>query len=66
MALTKEEVNAFVRLDIDPGTITWQRGTRDIKENTSKETFAVAAETVFPGKMGKRAQLVTPSLSLVG
>uniref|UniRef100_A0A8C0UCS9 formate--tetrahydrofolate ligase n=1 Tax=Cyanistes caeruleus TaxID=156563 RepID=A0A8C0UCS9_CYACU len=25
MALTKEEVNAFVRLDIDPGTITWQR-----------------------------------------
>lgn len=31
MALTKEEVNAFVRLDIDPGTITWQRGTEDIK-----------------------------------
>uniref|UniRef100_A0A663LWZ3 C-1-tetrahydrofolate synthase, cytoplasmic n=1 Tax=Athene cunicularia TaxID=194338 RepID=A0A663LWZ3_ATHCN len=25
MALTKEEVNLFVRLDIDPGTITWQR-----------------------------------------
>ncbi|KAF2982246.1 hypothetical protein EK904_008812 [Melospiza melodia maxima] len=25
MALTKEEINAFVRLDIDPGTITWQR-----------------------------------------
>ncbi|XP_066045083.1 C-1-tetrahydrofolate synthase, cytoplasmic isoform X2 [Chamaea fasciata] len=25
MALTKEEVNAFVRLDIDPTTITWQR-----------------------------------------
>ncbi|KAM6131009.1 C-1-tetrahydrofolate synthase, cytoplasmic isoform 2-T2 [Pterocles gutturalis] len=24
-ALTKEEVNLFVRLDIDPGTITWQR-----------------------------------------
>uniref|UniRef100_A0A8C0BQ70 C-1-tetrahydrofolate synthase, cytoplasmic n=1 Tax=Buteo japonicus TaxID=224669 RepID=A0A8C0BQ70_9AVES len=25
MALTKEEVSLFVRLDIDPGTITWQR-----------------------------------------
>lgn len=30
-ALTKEEVNLFVRLDIDPATITWQRGTRAIK-----------------------------------
>lgn len=30
-ALTGEEVNLFVRLDIDPATITWQRGTRTIE-----------------------------------
>jgi hypothetical protein len=26
--LTDEEINRFARLDIDPETITWQRGTR--------------------------------------
>jgi len=37
-ALTKEEVNLFVRLDIDPGTITWQRGTRAIRELLRNKT----------------------------
>lgn len=26
--LTDEEIHRFARLDIDPETITWQRGTR--------------------------------------
>lgn len=37
-----------------------------MKGNVSKETFAIAAEIVFPGKMGQRAELAPPSLSLVG
>lgn len=28
--LTDEEINRFARLDIDPETITWQRGSRAI------------------------------------
>ena len=28
--LTDEEINRFARLDIDPETITWQRGTRAV------------------------------------
>lgn len=27
-SLTTEEINSFVRLNIDPNTITWNRGTR--------------------------------------
>ena len=26
--LTPEEIKRFVRLDIDPATVTWQRGKR--------------------------------------
>ena len=28
--LTEEEITKFVRLDIDPSTITWQRGNHPI------------------------------------
>lgn len=48
--LTDEEINRFARLDIDPETITWQRGTR---AGRTPHGFSYAAHPMPSLKGGK-------------
>ncbi|MBZ3891789.1 C-1-tetrahydrofolate synthase, cytoplasmic [Sciurus carolinensis] len=42
--LTDEEINRFARLDIDPETITWQRGTKAVYKPQAQFDISVASE----------------------
>uniref|UniRef100_A0A2K6CBJ0 C-1-tetrahydrofolate synthase, cytoplasmic n=1 Tax=Macaca nemestrina TaxID=9545 RepID=A0A2K6CBJ0_MACNE len=61
--LTDEEINRFARLDIDPETITWQRGTREDHDwtaptekghtRTAQFDISVASEIMAVLRLGK-------------
>ena len=48
--LTDDEINRFARLDIDPETITWQRGTR---AGCTPHWFGYTARPVPSLRVGK-------------